>query len=183
MFLRSVAKCRKQLPSSLIAVVTILVASYLPVSQAAMSAKAAPEIISDTWINSTPKSLMDLRGHVVLVEFWTFGCWNCRHVEPHVKQWFERYKRDGLDVIAVHAPEFERERAIENVRAYVAAENITYPVAIDNDFANWKRYENEYWPTIYLIDKRGMLRHSKIGEGEYDATERVIQKLLDETYP
>lgn len=162
---------------------TFCAAGYMPVSHAAASSKVAPEITSDTWINSGPKSLADLRGHVVLVEFWTFGCWNCRNVEPHVKQWFERYNKQGLEVIAVHAPEFERERAIENVRAYVAAEKIAYPVAIDNDFANWKRYNNEYWPTIYLVDKRGILRYQKIGEGEYDTTERVIRDLLDEAPP
>lgn len=161
----------------------MIAAIYLPSLQAATPFTAAPEIISDTWINSAPKSLADLRGRVVLVEFWTFGCWNCRNVEPHVKQWFERYNGQGLDIIAVHAPEFERERSIENVRAYVAAENITYPVAIDNDFANWRRYDNEYWPTIYLIDKRGILRHRKIGEGDYDATERVLRNLLAEAYP
>ena len=154
-----------------------------PQPHAASMSGPAPEIMSDTWINSAPKRMADLHGRVVLVEFWTFSCWNCRNVEPYVKQWYGRYNNQGLDVIAVHAPEFDSERQVDNVRAYITSENITYPVAVDNDFANWNRYQNRFWPTLYLIDKRGMLRYRKIGEGDYAETEREIRTLLDEVYP
>lgn len=141
----------------------------------------APEISSDTWLNSSPKTIAGLRGKVVLVEFWTFECWNCHNVEPYIKQWHAQYRDSGLEVISVHAPEFDRERDVANVRAYIDKAAIKYAVAIDNDFANWKRYRNRFWPTLYLIDKRGKLRYSKIGEGDYAGTEQRIQALLRET--
>lgn len=147
---------------------------------AAMESRVAPEISGDVWINSAPLRWADLRGKVVLVEFWTFECWNCHHVEPHVKEWHARYAAQGLQTIAVHAPEFDRERDADNVRAYAQRAVITYPVVLDNDFANWNRYDNRYWPTVYLIDKRGVLRYRKIGEGDYDVTESKIRELLAE---
>jgi len=141
---------------------------------------AAPEIISDTWLNSPPKTMADLRGKVVLVEFWTFECWNCHNVEPYIKQWHARYADQGLQIITVHTPEFDRERNADNVRAYVKRAGIQYPVVLDNDFSNWNRYQNRFWPTLYLIDKRGNIRHVKIGEGDYAATEKRIGRLLAE---
>lgn len=151
-----------------------------PPARALASADPAPEISGGIWINSAPLRWTDLRGKVVLVEFWTFECWNCHNVEPYIKRWHARYAAEGLQVLTVHSPEFDRERDPDNVRAYVKRAAITYPVVIDNDFANWKRYNNRYWPTIYLVDKRGQLRHRKIGEGDYDKTETTIRALLAE---
>lgn len=138
----------------------------------------APEIITDTWLNTGPLKLSDLRGKVVLVEFWTFGCRNCRHVEPYVKEWYRQFHNAGLEIISIHSPEFGYEAQVENVRQYVSREGIKYPVAIDNDFDNWKRYNNRFWPTLYLIDRLGYIRHIKIGEGGYAGTEQRIRSLL-----
>lgn len=166
---------------------SLLLATYLagvsPIGHTEILTGPAPEISSDTWLNATPKKMSELQGKVVLVEFWTFGCWNCQNVEPYIKQWHARYHNKGLEVISVHAPEFERERRVDNVRSYIEQKAIKYAVVIDNDFSNWNRYHNRYWPTLYLIDKRGMLRHRKIGEGDYSGTERKIQDLLQETGP
>ncbi len=151
-----------------------------PPAHALANSDPAPEISGDIWINSAPLRWADLRGRVVLVEFWTFECWNCHNVEPYIKKWHARYAAEGLQVLTVHAPEFDRERDPDNVRAYVKKAAITYPVVLDNDFVNWKRYDNHYWPVVYLIDKRGMLRHRKIGEGDYDKTESTIRALLAE---
>lgn len=140
----------------------------------------APEILSSTWINSEPLKMEDLRGKVVMVEFWTFGCWNCRNIEPYVKEWHQKYSKDGLVVIAVHSPEFSYEKEIDKVKTYVQENNIPYAVPIDNEFRNWRQYRNRYWPTLYLIDKRGTIQYTRIGEGEYEQTEQTIQRLLAE---
>lgn len=140
----------------------------------------APEITEKTWLNSEPLTLKNLKGKVVMVEFWTYGCYNCVNVEPYVKSWYSRYKDKGLVVVAVHSPEFSHERKLENVRDYVKRKGITYPVVIDNDFAIWRRYHNRYWPAMYLIDKHGQLRYLNIGEGRYQQTEKMIQTLLQE---
>ncbi len=141
---------------------------------------SAPEIISPTWINSEPLKMEELRGKVVMVEFWTFGCWNCRNIEPYVKVWHEKYEKDGLVVIAVHSPEFDHEKEIEKVKSYVEENNIPYAVPIDNDFRNWRKYQNRYWPTLYVIDKKGIIQYTRIGEGAYEQTEETIQRLLAE---
>lgn len=146
----------------------------------AMIGKPAPDLASSTWLNSAPLRLADLRGKVVLVEFWTFGCYNCRNVEPYIKQWYEKYGGQGFTVIGVHSPEFSHEREVENVKRYMKDHDIRFPVPIDNDFSTWKRYGNRYWPAMYLIDKRGIIRYVKIGEGGYGETERQIQVLLAE---
>lgn len=161
----------------------VCLAGISSTSDAEILTGPAPEIISDTWLNSSPKKISELQGKVVLVEFWTFGCWNCQNVEPYIKQWHARYYSKGLEVISVHSPEFDRERRVDNVRSYIEKKGINYAVVIDNDFSNWNRYHNRFWPTLYLIDKRGMLRHRKIGEGDYTGTERKIQDLLQETRP
>lgn len=140
----------------------------------------APEITSPTWLNAEPAKLENLRGKVVMVEFWTFGCWNCRNIEPYVKEWHEKYAKHGLVVIAVHSPEFKYEYDVEKVKDHIREHRIPYAVPIDNEFRNWRQYRNRYWPTLYLIDKRGMIRYSRIGEGGYDETERTIQQLLAE---
>ena len=138
----------------------------------------AAEITNKQWLNSEPLSLSNLKGKVVLVEFWTFGCYNCRNVEPYVKKWFDRYAAKGLVIIGVHSPEFEHEYNIENVKDYVRKQDIRYPIAIDNDFRTWNAYANRYWPAMYLIDKQGIVRYHKIGEGSYERTETMIQTLL-----
>lgn len=140
----------------------------------------APDITNPNWLNSEPLRLADLRGKVVMVEFWTFGCYNCRNVEPYVKQWHRKYAEQGFVVIGVHSPEFSHEREIENVKRYIKEHDIRFPVPIDNDFSTWNRYGNRYWPAMYLIDKQGVIRHIRIGEGGYEDTERWIKNLLDE---
>ncbi len=140
----------------------------------------APEITSPVWLNSEPKRMADLRGKVVLVEFWTFGCYNCRNVEPHVKDWHRKYADKGLFVIGVHSPEFDYEHDIENVKRHIRQNDIQYAIPIDNDFATWDRYGNRYWPAFYLIDKQGIIRYIRFGEGGYDQTERQIRTLLAE---
>ena len=140
----------------------------------------APEFVEAAWINSPPLTMAGLRGNVVLVEFWTYGCSNCRNVEPYVKAWHEKYASRGLAVVGVHAPEFSHERQTDNVERYVRQSHIPYPVVIDNDFTIWKRYGTQAWPTMYLVDKRGAVRHVQVGEGRYADTERRIQALLAE---
>jgi thiol-disulfide isomerase/thioredoxin len=116
----------------------------------------------------------------VLVEFWTFGCYNCQNIEPYVKSWYDKFKDHGLIVIGVHSPEFGDERVLKNVRNYVREHKIQYAVAIDNDYKTWNSYQNRYWPAIYLVDKQGVIRHIRIGEGGYDQTEQKIRDLLAE---
>lgn len=154
-----------------------LALGFFPSSAAA---PLAPELQNRVWLNSAPLRLADLKGKVVLVEFWTYGCSNCRNVEPYIKQWHRRYAPQGLVVIGVHSPEFSHERDIDNVKRYLREHAIHYPVAIDNDFATWKRYNNHYWPALYLIDKQGVIRFVNIGEGDYEKREQQILSLLAE---
>ena len=140
----------------------------------------APDIASQTWLNSGPIRLSDLKGKVVMVEFWTFGCYNCRNVEPHIKAWHQKYAERGFVVIGVHSPEFSYEHDVEKVTSYLNEHDIRFPVPIDNDFSIWDRYGNRYWPAMYLIDKQGVIRYVRIGEGGYQETERLIQSLLAE---
>jgi thiol-disulfide isomerase/thioredoxin len=132
------------------------------------------------WLNSPPLTAEALKGKVVLVDFWTYSCINCLRAIPYVRAWAERYKDQGLVVIGVHAPEFAFEKNINNVRKAVADLGITYPVAIDNDYAIWRAFNNEYWPAHYFIDAEGRIRHHHFGEGDYEGSERVIQDLLAE---
>jgi len=149
-------------------------------SPASPQGSPAPAISSDTWLNSEPLTMKALRRKVVLVEFWTFGCYNCRNVEPWIKQWHSRYHDKGLTVIGVHAPEFAFEHKLDNLRAYIARQGIEYPVAVDNDFNIWHSWQNRAWPTIYLVDRQGVIRYLRIGEGGYETTEGVIRRLLQE---
>lgn len=142
--------------------------------------QAAPDFNGTQWLNSAPLSLDKLKGKVIMVEFWTYGCYNCVNVEPYIKKWHGRYKDKGFEVVAVHSPEFSHERKLANVRVYVERKGIKYPVVIDNNFAIWRRYSNRYWPAMYLIDKQGQLRYRTIGEGRYRQTEEMIQTLLSE---
>ena len=141
----------------------------------------APDITNTVWLNSAPLHVADLKGKVVLVEFWTFGCYNCRQVEPYVKQWHKTYGAKGFVIIGVHSPEFSYEHDVEKVRRYLRDHEILFPVPIDNDFSTWNRYGNRYWPARYVIDKQGVIRHVRIGEGGYQETERWIETLLAET--
>jgi thiol-disulfide isomerase/thioredoxin len=159
----------------------VLAAGWFSLQSAdAMLGKPAPEITNATWLNGAPLRIADLRGKVVMVEFWTFGCYNCRNVEPYVKQWYQQYKDQGFMVIGVHSPEFSHEREVENVQRYMKEHDIRFAVPIDNDFLTWNAYGNRYWPAMYLIDKRGIIRYVKVGEGGYQETERQIQALLRE---
>jgi len=154
--------------------------NHLPARQPEQISGNAPSISAAQWLNSKPLDLAELKNKVVMVEFWTYGCYNCKNVEPYLKSWYSRYREQGLVIVAVHSPEFAHERVINNVRRYVSEHDIQYPVAIDNDFAVWKRYNNHYWPAMYLIDKQGRLRYRHIGEGAYRQTEKMIQTLLAE---
>ncbi|MED5536826.1 MAG: cytochrome c biogenesis protein DipZ [Pseudomonadota bacterium] len=133
-----------------------------------------------TWINSPPLTREQLRGKVVVVDFWTYSCINCLRALPYVRAWAEKYKDQGLVVIGVHTPEFAFEKSEANVREAVARLGVAYPVAMDNDFAVWRAFKNQYWPAHYFIDAQGRIRHHHFGEGDYDGSERVIQQLLKE---
>ena len=133
------------------------------------------------WLNvPSPLTLQDLRGKVVLVDFWTYSCINCVRTLPHLTTWYERYKNDGLVIVGVHTPEFAFERETQNVQNAIKQFNITYPVAQDNDYQTWKNYQNHYWPAEYLIDANGHIRRTHFGEGGYDHMEEAIRVLLKE---
>jgi len=147
---------------------------------AAAKAPAAPEFAKGNWLNSDPLTLDKLHGRVVLVEFWTFGCYNCRNTLPSVREWDARYRERGLTVVGVHTPETQSEYVIDNVRREVPGLGIKYPVVTDNDYKTWKTYGVEAWPTILVLDKQGRIRWLHVGEGRYEETERVIKTLLTE---
>ncbi|MCM2461217.1 cytochrome c biogenesis protein DipZ [Pseudomonas sp. CG7] len=132
------------------------------------------------WLNSPPLSSESLRGKVVLVDFWTYDCINCQHTLPYVNDWAKKYEKDGLVVIGVHTPEYGYEKIIDNVREQVRKLDIHYPVAIDNQYAIWRAFNNQYWPAHYFIDAKGQVRYSHFGEGRYGEQEQVIQQLLQE---
>ena len=150
-------------------------ADALPVEGQAPSFSGAVE-----WLNSPPLTNEALRGKVVLVDFWTYSCINCLRAIPYVRAWAEKYKDQGLVVIGVHAPEFAFEKNVDNVRQAIKDLKIDYPVAIDNDYAIWRAFNNSYWPAHYFIDAEGRIRHHHFGEGEYDQSEKIIQQLLAE---
>jgi thiol-disulfide isomerase/thioredoxin len=132
------------------------------------------------WLNSQPLTQADLRGKVVLVDFWTYTCINWVRTLPYVRAWAEKYKDQGLVVIGVHTPEFEFEHDLDNVRRAVKALRVDYPVAIDNDYEVWSSFDNHAWPALYFIDAQGRLRDLHLGEGEYERSEQTIQRLLAE---
>ena len=143
-------------------------------------APVAPEISSGMWINSEPLTLKSLRGRVVLIEFWTFACYNCRNTLPSLKKWDAQYRDKGLTVIGVHTPELDFERDLDQLRREVAGLGIKYPVVTDQDYSTWKAYKVEAWPTMFLLDKQGRVRWTHVGEGYYDETEEAFRKLLAE---
>ena len=158
------------------------VAARLPGPVALEDLGPAPDFAGiSTWINARPQSMTALRGRPVLIEFWTFACINCIHVQPYVKAWAERYGEAGLVVIGVHTPELSFERDVGNVRDAVAKAGLTYPVAVDPAFSTWNAYHNRFWPAMYFIDRDGRIRHTQFGEGGYDTSEQVIRQLLQGT--
>lgn len=141
----------------------------------------APELVlGGEWINSQPLTLKQLRGNVVIIDFWTYSCINCQRTVPYLKQWYEKYHDQGLEIIGVHSPEFEFEKEVKNVSQAIRTFGIRYPVMQDNNFATWRAYSNRYWPAKYIVDKDGRVRYTHFGEGEYDKSEQVIQELLKE---
>ena len=139
----------------------------------------APDLrLGGQWFNSDPLTIAQLKGKVVLVDFWTYTCINCIRTLPYLKSWHEKYSDQGLVIIGVHAPEFEFEKDAGNVAEAIKDFEIKYPVMQDNDFATWRAYKNKYWPAKYLIDKAGNIRYTHFGEGDYDETESAIQELL-----
>jgi thiol-disulfide isomerase/thioredoxin len=133
------------------------------------------------WLNKQPLTLTGLRGKVVLIDFWTYTCINWRRTLPYIREWASKYKDQGLIVIGVHTPEFPFEHQLENIKGAIKEMDITYPVAIDNNFEIWNSFQNEYWPALYLIDTKGQIRYQKFGEGDYQESESQIQQLLKET--
>jgi len=140
----------------------------------------APEMIGLTnWINSkTIGSMSELKGKVVLIDFWTYSCYNCVNTLPYVKTWYKKYKQEGFVVLGIHTPEFKFEYDLNNVKQAVEKHGIIFPVALDNRFKLWRAYHNQYWPAFYLIDKNGIVRYTHFGEGQYKETEAAIVSLL-----
>jgi thiol-disulfide isomerase/thioredoxin len=130
------------------------------------------------WLNSEPLGPAELRGHVVLVNFWTLTCINWLRQEPYVRAWSQAYRGDGLVVVGCHTPEFSFEHEIDVVRQATKERPIDYPVAIDNDYAIWNAFDNRYWPALYFIDASGIIRDQQFGEGRYEQSERLLQQLL-----
>jgi thiol-disulfide isomerase/thioredoxin len=130
------------------------------------------------WLNSEPLGPAELRGHVVLVDFWTLTCINWLRTEPYIRAWARAYRDDGLVVIGVHTPEFSFEHDADLVRQAIAERDIDYPVALDNDYGVWSAFDNHYWPALYFVDADGIIRDHHFGEGRYEASERRIQQLL-----
>jgi cytochrome c biogenesis protein CcdA/thiol-disulfide isomerase/thioredoxin len=159
--------------------------AMMMMSSTAPGAATGPQMMPDlsgavAWLNSPPLNRDQLKGHVVLVDFWTYSCINCLRSIPYVRAWAERYKDSGLIVIGVHTPEFAFEKDLDNVRRAVNELKISYPVALDNDYKIWKAFNNSYWPADYLVDATGHIRFHHFGEGKYDESEQQIQDLLKE---
>jgi thiol-disulfide isomerase/thioredoxin len=130
------------------------------------------------WLNSPPLTAAELRGKVVLVDFWTYTCINWLRTLPYIRAWAEKYKEHGLVTIGVHTPEFSFEHEVDNVRWATQDMSVEYPVAIDSDYAVWSAFDNHYWPALYFVDAEGQIRHHHFGEGAYEQSEAIIQQLL-----
>ena len=145
----------------------------------ANSGKSLPEFQGiQQWLNSSPLTIADFKNQVVLVQFWTFACINCQRTLPYVVEWHQKYGAQGLKVVGIHTAEFAFERDINNIKQALTKHKIIYPVPVDNQYKTWRAYENEYWPHLFLADRKGLIRYDHIGEGEYNTTEKMIQKLL-----
>ena len=148
---------------------------------AVASDKSLPEFQGiSTWLNSSPLTTADLKGNVVLVQFWTFSCINCQRTLPYIVQWHQKYADQGLKVIGIHTPEFAFERETNNIQKALQEHQITYAVPVDNEYKTWKAYENNFWPHLFLADRQGILRYDHIGEGAYNQTEQTIRQLLSQ---
>ena len=135
---------------------------------------------ANAWLNSHPLSAAELRGKVVLIDFWTYTCINWRRTLPYVRAWAAKYQDQGLVVVGVHTPEFSFERDLDNVRRAASEQGVTYPIAVDSDYSIWRAFDNQYWPALYFVDAQGHIRHHQFGEGDYERSERLIQQLLAE---
>jgi len=150
-----------------------------PLENNTQNAVTAPELVGITdWVNTPPLTLQQLRGKVVLIDFWTYSCINCIRTMPYITGWYEKYKNDGLVIIGVHSPEFPFEKKLSNVKDAVNEYGITYPVALDNNFSTWKAFKNQYWPAHYLINRDGRIVYTHFGEGNYAETENSIRAAL-----
>ncbi|HEY0505871.1 MAG TPA: thioredoxin family protein [Lysobacter sp.] len=139
----------------------------------------APEFAGiERWLNSEPLTMHGLKGKVVLVEFWTYSCINCIHVMPHVNQWHQRYRDQGLVVVGVHTPEYDEEHDAGRLRDAMKRYGVEYAVAQDNDYRTWNAWGNRFWPALYLVDRDGRVVYRHVGEGDYDVTEARIRELL-----
>jgi len=153
-----------------------------PLNLSSVKGPYAPEIIpGGSWFNSSPLRLADLKGKVVIIDFWTYSCINCQRTLPYLESWYKKYQSEGLVIIGVHTPEFEFEHEAGNVAQAIKDFGITYPVVQDNNYSTWTAYNNSYWPAEYFIDKDGYIRYTHFGEGNYDEKEQVIRDLLKET--
>ena len=139
----------------------------------------APEFTGiEKWLNSEPLTMKQLRGKVVLVDFWTYTCINCIHTLPYVKSWHQKYKDQGLVVVGVHTPEYPFERNTDNVKTAIKRFDLQFPVAQDNRYATWGAYDNQFWPAVYLVDRNGQVVYTHFGEGNYGQTDAAIRKAL-----
>jgi thiol-disulfide isomerase/thioredoxin len=162
------------------AAMTIAAAQFSTMASAKVRSELSPLDLATTWLNSQPLTDAEFQGKVVLIEFWTYTCINWRRQLPYVRAWADKYKQQGLVAVGVHSPEFSFEKDIDNVRWAAKDMRVGYPIAVDNDHAVWRGFHNEYWPALYFADARGRIRHSQFGEGAYEQSEKVIQKLLAE---
>ena len=158
------------------------VSSDTPDADSAISASAKmtlPEFQGiSQWLNSDSLTVADLKGSVVLIQFWTFACINCQRTLPYITRWHGQYAAQGLKVVGIHTPEFAFEREVGNIEAALAEHKITYPVPLDNDFTTWRAYRNRFWPHLFLADREGVIQYDHIGEGAYDETEKTIRHML-----
>ena len=169
-------------PLSSLAMAIVLGASVAPTDISAENGEGRlPPLDGATaWLNSQPLTAHDLRGKVVLVDFWTYTCINWRRTLPYLRSWSKLYKDEGLVVLGVHTPEFSFEKDVANVRVAAKAQNVDYPILVDSNYAVWNAFQNQYWPALYIVDAQGHIRHHQFGEGGYEESERVIRQLLAE---
>lgn len=173
------------IPLAMVAVIQLRPAQMVRAAAAAASTLpdlgAMPELAGGTqWINSPAITRADLKGKVTLVEIWTFGCFNCLNALPHIKATAAKYTAAGLVTIGVHTPEFDREKIATNVSRRVQELGVTFPVVMDNDFAIWHRFNNRFWPSVYIVDKQGRIRFHHDGEGRYADIDDAVRMLLAE---
>jgi len=140
----------------------------------------APELSPGEWINSPPLTLASLKGKVVVIDFWAFECVNCRHILPKFQSWYNKYRDKNVVFIGIHTPETAEERDLPSLHKFLSENNITVPVLADNSYRNWDRYNVEFWPSTFLIDKKGVIRKFHFGELGFSSLESIIQTLVDE---